>query len=63
MMKTIPVKVKRREGNDFYCVTIGGKEIKFRTEGERDPRFHILGGFYIDDICFYLTVPEEMKIK
>ena len=62
-MKTIPIKVKRREGNDFYCITIGGQEIKFRTQGERDPKFHILGGLYIDDIPFNLTVPDGMDLK
>lgn len=62
-MKNIPIKVRRREGNIFHCVTIGGKELKFQTEGETDPRFQILGMLYLEDKPFNMQVPNEVDIK
>ena len=61
-MKTTTIRVKRREGNIFHCITRGGNEIAFETGGETDPRFHIMGMYYTKGKELPFDFPEEWGI-
>lgn len=62
MSKDIKIRITRREGNDFYAMTMGGKEIRFQTTGENDPRFKIMGMMYIEGKEMNLQIPDEVKL-
>jgi hypothetical protein len=63
LSKKIKIRINKREGKEFYVTTMGGQQIRMQTNGENDPRFQILGMYYIEGREMTMEIPDGAILK